>query len=79
VVARQAARAHRPEMTVEAGPELLQAHSTDASAPAGRRSPRPDSPRVPGNRGGGLGRRRPERHLATGVLFILLIRNYRGR
>lgn len=36
MVAHDALRTHRPELLLEPGPELLQTHATDASAPSVR-------------------------------------------
>ena len=83
VVAGHALGTHRAELTVEPGPELLQAHAPTLTRPAPLT--RPHRPRlgsmIPGTGSGALGRRPPDRAspLALLVTIVLLIRNYRGR
>jgi hypothetical protein len=81
VVARHALGAHRPELTVQTGPELLQPHAPTLTRPTPR-APLPPYARdmIPGTGSATL-----DVVLEIGiavalvVLIVLLIRNYRGR
>ena len=67
---------HRTEMPIESGPELLQAHGPTLT----RRRPAYSGGMVPGTGSEGLDLvLQIGIVLATVVLIVLLIRNYRGR
>lgn len=81
MVAGHALGAHRPELTVQTGPELLQAHTPTLTRPHPR-APLPSYARrmIPGTGSATL-----DTVLEIGIvvalvtLIVLLIRNYRGR
>ena len=80
MVARHAVGTHRPELTVEAGPELLQAHAPTLTR--GGRSRRA-GPRLAHDSRHGFGALDVVLQIAVAlallVSIVLLIRNYRGR
>ena len=81
MVARHAVGAHRPELTVEAGPELLQAHAPTLTREPPR-APRRSYPRtmIPGTGSSTLDVvLQIAIAVALLVSIVLLIRNYRNR